>query len=167
MVVLWAVASFCFYLISYEVKYLHGDLFINGIVSSASECIAYGISGIVKQRFGLRPCLVVSYFIGAIGMLGLIFVKTENQFWLSLFVLGSKFGISLAFGLVYLANAFMFPVSIVASTYGICGVFARIVTIFSPYVAEIKPEVIPEWFFVAFTGVAMVVSFRIRDSKFK
>ena len=40
MILVWLSASFCYYLISYQLKYLKGDIFTNGIVSSVSEILA-------------------------------------------------------------------------------------------------------------------------------
>jgi hypothetical protein len=143
MITLWIGASFCYYLISYQLKYIKGDLFTNGIVSSISECFAYAISGFMQQTFGLNRMFVFSFFLGALGMLCLILINTDDQFFLSLFILGSKFGIASAFNLVYLGNSQVFPVTIVGTSYGLCGLFARIFTIFTPYVAEIKPDAVP------------------------
>ena len=47
MVILWFAASFCYYLISYQLKYIKGDMYTNGLVSGSSELIAYAISGIL------------------------------------------------------------------------------------------------------------------------
>jgi len=56
------------------------------------------------------------------------------------FVLGTKFGVGLISNVSYLANYNLFPVSILATTSGICNVFAKFVTIVAPYTAELKPE---------------------------
>ena len=37
MILVWLSASFCYYLISYQLKYLRGDIFVNGLTSSVSE----------------------------------------------------------------------------------------------------------------------------------
>ena len=91
---MWISASFCYYLIAYQLKYIKGDTFTNGLVSSGSECLAYVVSGLIFKIIGLKATLGLSYTISLIGMLSLILVKTENKALLSLFVLGSKFGVS-------------------------------------------------------------------------
>ena len=45
MVINWSVGSVCYYLIAYQLKYIKGDMFINGLVSSTSEIAAYILSG--------------------------------------------------------------------------------------------------------------------------
>jgi len=136
----WISASFGYSLISFELKYIRGDVFANGISSSSSECVAYIISGFLLKKFGLRITLSWSYFLAMVGMVGIIFTDTDTPIWPLLFVLTSRFGVSIAFNTSLVGNYQLFPVTIVATTMGICNSFSRICTIFAPYVAEFKPD---------------------------
>ena len=69
-------------------------MFINGLVSSSSELMAYILSGALVAKIGLIKTLIMSYFLGLVGMVALIFYKGDSQFLIGLFILGSKFGIS-------------------------------------------------------------------------
>lgn len=53
MAQIWMSSSFCYYLICFQLKYIHGDLYINGIVSNVSEIAAYIISGYLFNYLGL------------------------------------------------------------------------------------------------------------------
>jgi hypothetical protein len=75
--------------------------------------------------------------IGFAGMISLILVKTESQFWIALFILGSKFGISSVYNIAYIGNTEIFPISVVATSFGVCNLVSRLATIFSPFVAEL------------------------------
>ena len=142
MTVVWSSGSFNYYLISFQLKYLQGDFFINGIISSLSEMAAYITSAILIYLIGIKNSFVISFLIAAVGMLCLIHIDTESQGLLNLFILGSKYGVSQVFNLVYLGNIMIFPTSLVATSFGICNIFARLGTIFAPFVAELKPETI-------------------------
>ena len=48
----------------------------------------------------------------------------------------------MAIGTAALALYELFDVHIVATAFGICNIFARITTITSPYIAELKPDTI-------------------------
>ena len=133
-------SSFGYYLIGYDLKYIRGNLYINGIVSSTSECFAYLFAGKVYERIGLKYTLIISYTIGIAGMLSLILTTTDNQYWLSLFVLGSKFGVSASFNIAFIGIYYLFPTDIVATAFGISNTVSRVATIFAPYAAELKPE---------------------------
>ena len=104
MIILWFAASFCYYLISYQLKYIKGDIYINGLVSATSELFAYAISGYLLQILGLTSLLRISYGLGVVGMVCLILIPTENQVYLAIFILGAKFGISSAYNMVFLGN---------------------------------------------------------------
>ena len=96
MMTVWLSASFNYYLIGYQLKYIEGNLYINGIVSSLSECAAFLLSGILIEKIGIKPTLVISYVVAIAGMGALILVdpETTSQFLVCLFILGSKFGVS-------------------------------------------------------------------------
>lgn len=72
MIMVWVSASFCYYLISYQLKYLRGDLFVNGITSSVSEIAAFLLSGIFLSYLGLKSTLIISYVIAFSGMFCLL-----------------------------------------------------------------------------------------------
>ena len=102
--------------------------------------MAYMLSGLLVSKIGLKNTLVMSYSMAVIGMLALIFYSGQSQFLLGLFIIGSKYGISQAFNLAYFGNSYLFPITTVATAFAICNVPARIMTIFAPYVGELKPE---------------------------
>ena len=72
MTLVWLSASFGYYLISYQLKYLKGDMFSNGIVSSISEIMAVMMSGIFLTFLGYKRTLAISYIIAFTGMLFLL-----------------------------------------------------------------------------------------------
>lgn len=69
MILVWLSASFTYYLISFQLKYLKGDMFVNGIVSSVSEILAVTFSGIFLSFLGFTRTLTISYAIAFTGML--------------------------------------------------------------------------------------------------
>ena len=140
MCTVWASASFGYYLIGYDLKYIRGNKYVNGIISSCSECVAFLVAGVMLKLVGVKKTLIVSYLIGLIGMFTLLLTTTENQVALSFMILGAKFGVSVVFVVAYVGNYSLFPTSIVGTTMGICNIFSRVSTIFAPYVAEVKPD---------------------------
>jgi Na+/melibiose symporter-like transporter len=72
MAIIWLSGSFCYYLISYQLKYIDGDLYLNSIVSSISEIIAYIISGLLYKQLGLKTSLRLSLITAFIGMICLL-----------------------------------------------------------------------------------------------
>lgn len=93
MVMLWTSASFGYYLIASQLKYIKGDFYVNNITSQVTEIFANAVSGAVFKFLGLNITITISYCLSLAGMLGLIFSSTTSQAWLSLFILGAKYGI--------------------------------------------------------------------------
>jgi len=134
---IWTSSTFGYYLISYQLKYIKGDFYINNITSAATEVFANLLAGFIFQILGINLTCIISYSIGLAGMFCLIFIKTDNQAFLSLFILGSKFGATQMFNTAYIGNTYLFPVSLVATSYSVCNFFARMASIFAPFVAEL------------------------------
>ena len=63
---LWLSANFGFYLILSLVNKTD-EIYISGIVSSASEIIAYIISGLLYQKIGVKFSLMASFIISTMG----------------------------------------------------------------------------------------------------
>ena len=116
----------------------------------------------------MKNTLIVAYLIGIAGMVALILYDPTgddvNQLLVSIMVLGSKFGVSQAFNIAYIGNVLLFPVTIVASTIGVCNIFSRVLTIIAPFIAELKPVSISQWIFVVVCGIALWASLSIRQN---
>ena len=140
MIFVWISSSFGFYLINYQLKYIKGDMYLNSLVSSTSGVVAYCISGVLFEKVGLKFTFIIAYAIALLGMLSLMYYQGDEKLMICIFVLGSKFGVSLVGNVAYLANYRLFPGKILTTTFGICNVFAKVFTIIAPYVAELKPD---------------------------
>jgi len=134
MIILWTVTSFDYYLITFYMNYIPGNLYINTSISTISELIAYGFSGFFYNAFGGKKAFVLSFALSALGGFLIAFLPDAGTMT-AVFVLLAKFGISFAFNLVYLITPALFPVEITATAFGICNVVARFSTILSPILA--------------------------------
>lgn len=163
MAVVWLSASFGYYLIGYQLKYIKGDLYVNAVITSSSEIAAYLVSGFLFEKFGIKIVLSASFLISMMGMGALIAYQPhgDSQFLLSLFILGSIGGVSCAFNICYLGTHTLFPVSIVATAFGVCNCAARVFTIAAPYVAEL-PVTTSQYAFLGVVFAAFAASLLIR-----
>ena len=65
----------------------------------------------------------------------------------------------------YLGNVIIFPTMLIATSYGVCNIFARLGAIFAPYIAELEPKVISKWVFTAMMLVSAVTILGLRVPK--
>ena len=142
-------------------------MYLNGLVSSGSEILADILSGVLIARIGVKMIFILSFAMSFAGMLALIVYSGDNVYYMAVFVLGTKFGVSCAFNTAYCANNLVFPVTIVATSYGVCNFFARLLTIAAPYVAEIDPKFVPKAIFCAIVGSAFLASWLLRTQDVK
>ena len=160
---LWVASAFDYYLINFQLKYIEGDIYTNTIVSSVSEVTAYLVSGALYEKIGTKVSFVGSFIIAAIGSIFLITLGDTYKLFVPLMVLGSKFGISGSFNVVYLANG-MFPPIYASTTFGVCNFFARLASMFAPPFAEF-PKPLPMIIFCIMASVAGVVAMFLRTEK--
>jgi hypothetical protein len=94
------------------------------------------------------------------------FDQNTSQVVLYSFVLFlAKSGAELAFGFVFLIHIDLFPTNFLVTSYGICNIFCRLLTMFAPIVAEIPNVAIPLAFLVALNCAGMFASVFLRKKK--
>ena len=137
MAVFWTASSFNYYIITFYLKYIPGNIFVNTSLSCIAEIISYLCSGVVMNIFGVKISFIISYILAAVGGILLVIFFNAEGILIAVFVLFAKFGISFAFNLTYLATPQMFPTALCTTAFGICNIFARFSTVLSPLIAEL------------------------------
>ena len=128
---LWVVSAFDYYLINFQLKYIDGDIYTNTIVSSVSEVSAYLITGALYEKIGTKISFIGSFIIAIVGSMFLITLEDKFPLFMPIMILGSKFGISGSFNVVYLANG-LFPPIYASTTFGLCNFFSRLASMLAP-----------------------------------
>ena len=140
MNIAWSAASFCYYMIGFYLKYIPGDVFTNIMVASLSEFFSCIISGMMAHKIGLTRSLGISFTLGLVAAIPLVFIQMakdpNTQMLVVLCVLVSKFGITSGFNICYLANVEYFPVVYSSTVFGACNIIARFASVLAPLIAE-------------------------------
>jgi len=136
MTIFWTSSSFNYYIMTFYLKYIPGNVFVNTSLSCIAEVCAYVGSGIVMNIFGVKLSFIISFVLAAIGGIFLVIFFNAEGALIAVFVLFAKFGISFAFNIAYLATPQMFPIILCSTAFGICNIFARFSTVLSPIIAE-------------------------------
>ena len=163
--------AFDYFLISFQLKYLPGNININTSVSYLSEMLGYATSGWILGKVAIKWTLVSFFAIAGIGSFGALFygdLDSDGANWtFSIFVMLMKFGMSAAFNIVYIAQPKMFPTLFAVTAMGIVNIIARVVTIFAPVVAEIKAPVpmISFTTLAILAGVGSLFLIEVKDKK--
>ncbi|CDW88684.1 solute carrier family member 5 [Stylonychia lemnae] len=153
--------SLGFFLINFQLKYLKGDFFVNIIVAQITDISGCIISGIFYQKLGIRIALVSCFLVSFSG--GIFFLIFPNAVsMIPFFILLAKFGVSASFSICFLVNSTIFPTIFAGTAFGICNIFAKLVTIISPFLAEVEAPV-PMAVFSTITGAVAVLSYFIQS----
>lgn len=151
MAYMWAMCSFCYYMIVFYLKYLPGDIYSNTFASSGTDCLSVVTSGIIYKKLGVRKTFTFLLIFSVIGSLLIIFFGEKNEAFMPFFVVVAKWGISGSFIVVYISMVDIFPTLFLATAFGMCNFLARVLTIVAPQVAELEPPV-P---MIVFCGLAL------------
>ena len=113
------------------------QIYMSALISSITDLLAYGFSGLVFKMLGVRWSFIVCFGISTVGGLFLLFWGLENQETLLflILVLISKSGIACTFNIVYIAHTSVFPTLFATTSIGFCNFLAKTFTASSPLFA--------------------------------
>lgn len=133
----WSTSSVCYYMINLYMQFLPGNIYKNSFASSFSEICAVIIGSAFYTLLQQKNCFTASFSIAAIGGLLITFSAgcNNNEFFIPLYVMIAKFGISCSYMFLYMVQVDMFPTLFSATAFGICNQLSSIATISAPYLA--------------------------------
>ena len=113
---------------------------MTALLSSSSEIVAYIVSGLFFEKFGVRCSYLVSLLIAALGGMLILFYGLAHQDSLSfpILFLITKFGVSCAYNILIVGNARLFNVEKAATAFGTTSFLARLIQGASPLVSTIE-----------------------------
>lgn len=163
MILNWCAASFFFYLLNFFIKYMPGDIFINSIISGLC-CFVMLLQGPMQQKLSSKLGQVISFLIGLSASILICFFGKETQHVVlySLVLLFAKSGAELAFGFVTLIHLELFPTNFLVTSYGICNIVCRMVTMFAPIVAEVPNIAVPLSFLIGLSFLGVMASIALK-----
>ncbi|KAF6721099.1 Solute carrier family 22 member 5 [Oryzias melastigma] len=131
---LWMSINIGYFGLSLNTSNLSGNPFMNCFLSAISEVPAYIVSTLVLRVCPRRILLSVFLFLGGGVLLLIQFIpETVQQVALALEMTG-KFGFTMAFSIVYIYTAELYPTVLRNVGMGVCSSAARIGSITAPYI---------------------------------
>jgi hypothetical protein len=68
----FSAAVFAFYLLSFQLKYLPGDIYSNSIATTFAEIMGITLAGLMYRYVGLKLSFIVPYLIAVFGAILII-----------------------------------------------------------------------------------------------
>ena len=159
MSVVWLATAFGYYLILSLIN-TFDEVYVSGLTSSASEMIAYVLSGLLYDKIGVKLSFIIAFSISTFGgILILVWgLNHESSIWFFVCFLLTKFGVTCTFNINFVANSYFFPTLFTATALGLCNFLARLASAFSYLVSEME-EPLPMYLFTILCALAGICSF--------
>ncbi|XP_051902140.1 solute carrier family 22 member 5-like isoform X2 [Hippocampus zosterae] len=132
--VLWMAINVGYFGLSLNTSNLSGDPFMNCFLSATTEVPAYIVSTWLLKRCPRRALLSTFLAIGGGVLLLIQFIPPRLEYVALALEMTGKFGFTMAFGIVYIYTAELYPTVLRNLGMGICSSAARIGSITAPYV---------------------------------
>lgn len=174
MTIMWTQGSFNQFLLSAQMKYLEGNIFVNFYIFGAAGVLAVLIGSYLYLTFGMRYSFQVSFTMSIMGCFGMMVIQMKliafdsqderelfEEKFMPFLILLLKMGIIMSFIITTQASFTderIFPASKRNTSVGTCGMIARSITIVAPIVNE-WPAPIPIIILLGFSIIGMICSF--------
>jgi hypothetical protein len=143
LIYLWVAASFNLYMIGFYMKYVGSNLFVSTLTASLGDIPLSVGGGFTYHHLGPRRAMPIFLGVAIVASVSLSsWASTTSGVStaiISILVLLTRSGIKATFDSCYLANSTIFPAIFAGTAFGFCNLGAKIVTIFSAPMAELKP----------------------------
>lgn len=149
--ILWAVAAFNTFLITFYLKYIPGSIYVNNMYFSGSDLIGFLLAGISFRYMAIGWCLRTACIIEGIGGALYLLVGSHYGSLLPIIICMNRAGSTMYYNICYISIPRLFPTRYVTTIYGLVNMVAHIFACFSPLVAEIKNP----YPFIIFLGLMM------------
>jgi hypothetical protein len=107
---------------------------------------------------------IILYSISFIGGILYLSLYDSNKYMIAMTVLIERFGVAGSFNTTYIATVALNPSSLVSTVIGICNIFAMIMTVSAPQIAELSFP-LPPCIFCSLVGLAILITLVLRIPK--
>ena len=72
---MWTCGSFNQFLLSAQMKYLEGNIFVNFYMFGAAGVLAVLIGSFLYNKLGVKNTYIMSYYMSMVGALSILFIQ--------------------------------------------------------------------------------------------
>ncbi|CAL8365563.1 unnamed protein product [Lota lota] len=162
----WIDLSITYFVLSLNTSNLHGSIFLNCFLSAVLEFPAYTLSWVLFRYFPRRLCLSMSLFLGGLMILFIQLIPSDMNFVAIALEMTGKFGVTVAFALIFAYTAELYPTVLRNTAIGACSMASRIGSISAPYLIYLRSYsvALPYILIGTFTVLAALISLLIPES---
>ncbi|XP_076836672.1 organic cation/carnitine transporter 2-like isoform X1 [Brachyhypopomus gauderio] len=129
----WTTLSIGYFALSLNTSNLHGNSYLNCFFSAAVEVPAYIMSWLMFRYLPRRLCLFSTLSLGGTVLLFVHFIPQHLSYVAILLEMLGKFGVTIAFAIIYAFTAELYPTILRNTAMGACSMASRVGSISAPY----------------------------------
>jgi hypothetical protein len=133
---LYAEASFNFFLLTFYLKYFPGNIFSNSAFYACSDVIAFIFAGVFVHYTGTRTSLLTGSGIAISGGVAYL-LMSQNVELVPIVICMARIGQTMIFNTMIISIGRLFPTLYVSTAYGLVNFCGHLAACFSPFLAEI------------------------------
>ena len=166
MVVCWVSTTFMYYLVIFFVKYLPGNIYTNQVVSGLSA-FSYLAAPFMARRYDNKRIMLIGYVVSLVFLVIMIVFQSVaiNEVLYSFIFFLFKCGVTLVWLSLLVIHMDMFDTQFIASSYGICNIISRLLTLGAPIVAEMEERIWPLLIMLILNVMALVATWFLKPQK--
>jgi hypothetical protein len=148
-------------MIGFYMKYIPGSIFVSTLTACIGDIPLSIAGGFLYHHKGPRIAMPIFLAVAISGSVSLMTWADYVPALIPIVVLVTRSGIKCTFDSCYLANSTIFPAIFAGTAFGICNIGAKVVTIFSPLTAEVKPPT-PMLIFSSLSAVGLIAASQLQ-----
>ncbi|XP_043927334.1 solute carrier family 22 member 16 [Protopterus annectens] len=129
----WFTGSLGYYVFSLGSVNLGGNAYLNLFLAGAVELPSYIIACIAMDKLGRRNTLVPSLLMSVVACVAVMAIPQDYRVLIIIASMTGKFAIAIAFGLIYLYTAELYPTIVRSLAVGSGSMMCRIGSIVAPF----------------------------------
>ncbi|XP_051943216.1 solute carrier family 22 member 5-like [Hippocampus zosterae] len=164
---IWIAISMVYYGLSLNTSNLKGNIYLNCLVSAATDAVAYIATFVLINRAPRHILLCVNLTFSGLTLLVVKLVPQDTHVAFQVLVLMGKLGVSVCHSFIFFFFTELYPTVVRNTGLGVLSTAGRIGTIFCPYILHIGiySKVLPYIIFGSFSIIAAILSLVLPDTR--
>ncbi|XP_022805229.1 solute carrier family 22 member 15-like [Stylophora pistillata] len=134
---MWFAVSFIYWATAFSAPFIGGNIYINVVIAAVAGLLAAPLSAALAVKFRRKQIIVVSFILSAVGAIGALLLsdKDDNKGYLIgkifMSMAVARLAVAIAFTLIYIFTAEMFPTTLRNVAMGTSTAAARVSALLS------------------------------------
>eukprot|EP00347_Sterkiella_histriomuscorum_P011630 403371714 len=138
MIILWITVSYSFYLMSFYLANMEGDINLNSLLQGIGMLVSYAIAAPIINKIGIKWSFMLFFSVACLSAVLYITIPVKSVIFVSFMVFLARLGICPCYSLAFICSNKLFPAEVKSTLLAICNIIARGLCMSAPLVAGLR-----------------------------